>query len=386
MQEKVLKLHLKALNSMVKLDNNQQAFFALVRAGLWEQNVQLSQPEEISFKEVYRLAEEQSVMGLVAAGIEHVQDVKVPQKIALSFVGVALQLEQRNIFMNERVASIIQLLQKHNINAILLKGQGVAQCYEKPLWRSAGDIDFLLSEKDYENSKAILFPQASSVESEYTSEKHIGMNISGVEVELHGTFHTRLSARIDSFIDTVQKETTEGNEYRIWNIDETGVRLPSPNNDIIFLFTHIIKHFYIEGIGIRQICDMSRFLWKYHRILNHELLENRLRTMGLMTEWKAFAAFAVDYLGMPVDAVPLYDASKRWKGKADGICAFVMETGNFGHNRATQYSNNYAASKLRSGMRKIKDFGNHARLFPADSIKFFFHFMREGIGNVTRGE
>ena len=34
----------------------------------------------------------------------------------------------------------------------------------------------------------------------------------------------------------------------------------------------------------------------------------------------------------------------------------------------------------------IKDFGNHARLFPADSIKFFFHFMREGIGNVTRGE
>lgn len=52
---------------------------------------------------MYRFAQEQSVVGLVAAGLEHVQDVKVPQNVALSFAGATLQLEHRNKAMNEFV-------------------------------------------------------------------------------------------------------------------------------------------------------------------------------------------------------------------------------------------------------------------------------------------
>ena len=71
-------------------NNNQQAFLALVRAGLWEREAQLSQYGKVDFMEIYRLAEEQSVVGLVAAGIEHVQDIEVPREVALSFAGSAL--------------------------------------------------------------------------------------------------------------------------------------------------------------------------------------------------------------------------------------------------------------------------------------------------------
>ena len=47
----------------------QSAFFALLRAGLWEKEVQLLPYGEIDYSEVMRLAEEQSVVGLIAAGI-----------------------------------------------------------------------------------------------------------------------------------------------------------------------------------------------------------------------------------------------------------------------------------------------------------------------------
>ena len=70
----------------MKHNNNQKAFL-LVRAGLWETEARLARFEPIDFMEVYRLAEEQSVVGLVAAGIEHVEDIKVPQDCALSFAG-----------------------------------------------------------------------------------------------------------------------------------------------------------------------------------------------------------------------------------------------------------------------------------------------------------
>lgn len=142
----------------MKLDSNQQAFFALVRAGLWETEVRLSKFSQTDFNEVYRLAEEQSVMGLVAAGIEHLTDVKVPQQAALAFVGSTLQLEQRNNAMNVFVAKLIEQLRENDIYALLVKGQGLAQCYEKPLWRVSGDVDMLLSDVDYQRAKELLLP------------------------------------------------------------------------------------------------------------------------------------------------------------------------------------------------------------------------------------
>lgn len=64
----------------MQLDNNQQAFLALVKAGLWEKQVQLSSIGEIDFDDILRIADEQAVTGLVTAGAEHVADVKIPQE------------------------------------------------------------------------------------------------------------------------------------------------------------------------------------------------------------------------------------------------------------------------------------------------------------------
>ena len=50
------------------VNNNQQAFFELLRAGLWEKAARLSAFDSVDYERVNRLAQEQSVVGLVAAG------------------------------------------------------------------------------------------------------------------------------------------------------------------------------------------------------------------------------------------------------------------------------------------------------------------------------
>ena len=64
-------------------DVNQRAFLELVKSGLWDKEIQLSSFGTIDFTEIYRLAEEQSVTGLVTSGIEQITDVKVPQTVVL---------------------------------------------------------------------------------------------------------------------------------------------------------------------------------------------------------------------------------------------------------------------------------------------------------------
>ena len=378
----------------MQLDNNQKAFFELVKAGLWpdaeskeglarrpEGESQLRTQgftESVDWEGVYQLAAEQSVVGLVLAGIEKTNTNRPPQELLLQWIGEVQMIEQQNKAMNEFVAKLIEKLRKEDVYAILVKGQGIAQCYERPLWRSSGDVDLLLSDTNYEKAKRVLLSLAIEVDTEYKSLKHLGMTMTGgFVVELHGMIHSRLSKRIDRVIDEVQKDVFFGGNVRSWDNKGTQVFLPAPNNDVIFIFTHILKHFYIGGIGLRQICDWCRLLWTYRSKLDLRLLESRIKRMGLMTEWKAFGAFAVDYLGMPAEAMPFYDS--RYKGKGERILELVLETGNFGHSREIKRSRNFVVGKTQAAWFKMGDFARHAKLFPLDSMKFYCHYLVDGI-------
>ena len=371
----------------MSLDNNSKVFFELLRAGLWEKEARLSQYKDIDYSAIYKLAGEQSVVGLITAGLERVIDVKIPKEVILQFVGSTLQIEQQNRSMNEFIERLIARLHKEEVNAVLVKGQGIAQCYENPLWRSSGDIDLLLSDSNYDNAKKVLMPLATEVETEYTSFKHVGMTIGGWVVELHGTLHSRLSGRVDRVIDEAQEDVFYGGNVRSWDNGGTQVLLPSPDNDVIFVFTHILHHFFFEGIGLRQICDWCRLLWRFKNSLNRELLESRIRKMGLMTEWKSFAAFVVKWLGMPAGAMPLYFCDSRWVRKADRICSFVLEVGNFGHNQRRDYKGmSYLRRKFVSACGRFSDMLRHFRVFPKDSIVFFGGVLRSGLHAAVRGE
>lgn len=298
----------------MQLSNNQQAFLALMRAGLWEKGTQLSNFVDLDYNEILRLSGQQSVVGLVAAGIEHVVDVKLPQGVSLQFVGQAIQLEQRNSAMNSFISFLVEKMRHEDIYTLIVKGQGVAQCYERPLWRSSGDIDFLLSDTNYAKAKEYLLPISSCNRHEACYSKHLGMTIESWNVEIHGTLRTGLSTSVDKAIDDVQRDVFYGGNVRSWNNGGVQVFLPSPDNDVFFVFTHFIKHFYKEGMNLRQVCDWCRLLWTFRDKINRELLKKRLEKSGLMNEWKGFASLAVDSLGMPQDSMPFYDSSYKNKG------------------------------------------------------------------------
>ena len=366
---------------MKKRYNNVEAFFALLRAGLWEQDVNLLPYGKIDFSAIYNLAEEQSVIGLVAAGLENVVDTKVPQKDALTFVGTALQLEQRNSAMNRFVGELIVKLRAKDIYALLVKGQGIAQCYERPLWRACGDVDLFLNKEDYEKAKSYFSKNASIVEDENTKRQHVAYDIDGWEVELHGTLYGELTDKIDRGLDRIQYEIFVSSNVRSWMNGNTQVFLPNVDCDVIIIFTHFLKHFFRGGIGLRQICDWCRLLWTYRDKLNVRLLEKILREMRLLTEWKAFGALAVDFLGMPMEAMPFYSSSVIWSRKAKHILSIILETGNFGHNLSNSYYNKYPylVTKAISFWRHTLDGLRLLFIFPVDSLKLWGRMIKMGM-------
>jgi hypothetical protein len=304
------------------------AFFALVKAGLWSDgNQEIRIDGTTDWNEVYELTQEQSVLGLVLAGLEH-PDIKPPKELLLQWIGEVQLIEHRNKAMNQFIEKLVVKMREADIYTLLMKGQGIAQCYERPLWRISGDVDFFLSNDNYEKAKRFLLPLSSGNKPERLYSKEMGLRIYSWYVEVHGTLRTGLSTRIDKAIDSVQNDVFYGGSVRSWVNGKTQIFLPAPDNDVFFVFTHFIKHFYKEGgVSIRQLCDWCRLLWTYKNSLNHELLESRIRKAGLMSEWKSFAALAVEYLGMPINAMPLYASDEKWKKKGKKVVAFILKGG-----------------------------------------------------------
>ena len=330
-------------------ENTRKAFLELVKAGLWGNgNPDIRIDETTDWQEVYRLATEQSVPGLVLDGLEH-SDVKPPQLLLLQWIGEVQMTEQRNKAMNQFVAELVEKMRAADIYSILVKGQGVAQCYEKPLWRPSGDVDLLLSEVNYKKAKELLLPLSSSNKNEERYSQHLGMSIGQWYVEIHGSLRTGLSVIVDKEVDAAQDSVYIGGNVRSWDNNGTLVSLPAPTEDVFLVFTHFIKHFYKEGMSLRQLCDWCRLLWTYRESLNYELLESRITKSGLMGEWMAFYNLANRYLGMPDLNSRLMAHNSRFDKKAEKLMEFIL--GGYSEN-------------------KIKDTLQIAKIFPWKALRY----------------
>lgn len=372
----------------MKLNNSQDVFLLLLRAGLWEKDVCLSTAEAIDIEELYQIAQEQSVIGLIAGGLEHAKEYNVSQNCVLQIIGQALQLEQKNTSMNSFIGALIDKMRGDGIYTLLIKGQGVAQSYEKPLWRVCGDIDFLLSNDNYQKAVSFLRPLSTHSDEENAYTQHLALSIENWEVELHGTMRTGLWKHLDKVLDGIKNDIFYCGNVRSWMNGNTQVFLPRADEDVVYVFAHILQHFYKEGVGLRQICDWVRLLWTFKDSIDDKLLERRVRDMGAMTEWKVFACLAVQYLGMPVETMPFYDNAPKWQNKADKLLSYILSTGNFGHKRDQSFrqSNSVVERKAKMFWHITKDSARQFAIFPLDSIKMWLIMMKTGTRVLLSGK
>ena len=89
-----------------------RAFFAIVKAGLWEQSVRLNDyldnTKRLNIAELNRLANEQSLSGIVAVGLEQVQDVRMAIEDMLPIMEASLSIKAANTAMDAFIAKLFE--------------------------------------------------------------------------------------------------------------------------------------------------------------------------------------------------------------------------------------------------------------------------------------
>ena len=362
-------------------------FFALLRSGLWNEV-----PERAPFaggtdwEALHDLAFRQTVAPLVTDGINRLPKELLPAEPERldPFLRDLMATANRNRVLDAFVPKLFDALA--GIPVVLVKGQSLALDYPDPERRQPGDIDLLLLPSSYEAAKDILLPKATTVLDEEKEIWHQGMRFRSVEVEIHGSISTLMSRKLDRKLAALLEEQFDGRPFPVVSIGGAEIPVPDADFNAVYIFVHFLQHYWSGGVGLRQLVDWMTFVSVHKRDIHPVVLEVRLRDLGLLQLWKVFTGFAQEYLGCPVEKLPL--AAAPDPGKNARIWRYIRRCGNFGKNvDRSRGEESYLVRKVHSLWRLVvADRLRHFRVFPQESVRFFLGAFGYGLQRLAKGE
>lgn len=355
------------------------ALLTLLRAGLWEKK-----PDDLSvfplsgedWSRVYHQAQRQTVTGIVYRGLCLLPDRFLPSELLLPrWVAAADIIERKSRRMNSALRGLYEVFRKNNLHPILLKGQGVASLYEHPLLRECGDIDFYFP-KEEEAERSVSLVRDMGCQIQYKADGSLYYCWNGIVVE----HHSRLFDLTNPFIQEFLKKTEQTYGYHSVSLSpdqNMKIPVPSPLLNFFLLNTHIMKHVFGWGIGLRQLCDMARACYCFHDSINPYETRSLYHKTGIEKWSRLLHSFLQDYLGLSPECLPY----KEKRISSQPLLEIIMRGGNFG-----QYASGRGDTSQSTWKRKLhtsRSFLHNARFSYRYAPKeAFWTFMNLLIGQI----
>ena len=237
-----------------------QLYFSFIKGTLKQDLQRLPEWDTIDWNRFCSFSQQQAVLGVVFEGIERINP-NIPRELLLQWLALSEQIKQRNILMNRRAVEVTKVFAEAGFRSCILKGQGNNLQYPNPYVRNSGDIDIWI---DAPRKEITAFVKSRCPEAE-DGEHHILFPIfKDVVVEAHYTPCNsnvpKYNKHMQGFFRTYADEQFT-NQVRL--PDSKGiVYIPTPEFNVIYQLSHIMSHFFVEGIGLRQFVD-------YYYVLKH---------------------------------------------------------------------------------------------------------------------
>ena len=222
--------------------------------------------KEADWKELYRIAQKQCLVGVLFDGIKKLptEHVGMKKELLLQWMAESQMLEKANVRLNDAAIQVSEWFRKKGFRTCILKGQGNALIYPNPYSRTPGDIDIWVEGGD---KRVISFVRSISPH-EKACYHHIEFpSYKGVEVEVHYRpsfllcfWHNR---KLQKYYERVKEEQFS---HRVMLGKQGEIAIPTVEFNLIFQLTHIYAHLMNEGIGLRQLLDYYYVLCDFYKV------------------------------------------------------------------------------------------------------------------------
>lgn len=304
-----------------------ELFFSLLRRATGSRDVIPTTISAKEWDEVFELAKQQALVGIIFCAIEKLDPAqRPPRQMLLKWWSIAEQIKQRSQLLKETARQVEQCFAKDGFRGTILKGVGMAALYPEPLYRTPGDIDIWL---DAEREDIVTYVRKHK-ENPFVIYHHVDfVEVNGVSIEVHFTPSYFSDFRTNNRFQQYVREQRLLQMEHTTVLDGVGeVHTPTLAFNRVYVLSHIYRHLFDEGVGLRQLLDY------YYVLCQGFTDEEREETMRVLRhlKMKRFVAAVMwvlkEVFGMEERYVLTAPNEKDGRFLLDEI----MIAGNFGHH------------------------------------------------------
>lgn len=236
-------------------------FFILLQVSLGKAESFPSVLTTEEWEQLYRLAVEQSLVGVLYDGLQRLPSHQMPPKeLIRKWFRDTNAIERKYMQMSQLTLSVMRRFEADGYRVCLLKGIGNSLNYPNPKVRQCGDVDVWI---DASAATAIRYVHRYRPGSKalYHNVEMSVNNILGVDV------HYRPSYLYNFLGDRrLQRYFGQWKEEQFCHKVDIGngelVSVPTRLFNLVYLVCHFNHHLFNEGIGLRQLIDFYYVMLK----------------------------------------------------------------------------------------------------------------------------
>ena len=281
--------------------------------------------KDADWKVMYTIAKKQALIGVLFHGIKQLPKELAPDAgLLMQWMGMVQKIRQQNIRMFLDSAKVCKNFKQAGFRCCILKGQGNALLYPDPYMRTSGDIDIYL-----DGGRNRVMQYINKVcPNQVMRYHHVDFPVMKTAIEVHFTpsymffpVHNR----------RMQKWFKEVMDLQCSNVvtlpDGYGeITVPTTSFNVIYILSHLYRHVFTEGIGLRQLIDYYFVLINDELLVIRDSLQRELKYLGLWKFAQAVMYVLYETLGLPEEKMiaPIDVNEGRF------LLAEIMQGGNFG--------------------------------------------------------
>ena len=237
--------------------------------------------KEVDWKELYAIAQKQALLGVLFYGIPRLPKELAPeQKLLMQWMVMAEIIRKQNIRLFQDSVKVCKNFENKGFANCILKGQGNALLYPDPYMRTPGDIDIYLAG----GRKRVMQYINKVCPNQVMRYHHVDFPVMKTAIEVHFTpsymFFPVHNRRMQKWFEEVMGEQCN---HRVSLPDGYGeIHVPQVSFNVIYILSHLYRHIFTEGIGLRQLLDYYFVLVKWHTDLTN--LTDPYKSLPQMTQ------------------------------------------------------------------------------------------------------
>lgn len=321
----------------------QKIFFDFLRFSIGSAKEIPGSLKEVDWKKLYAIAQKQALLGVLFYGIQRLPKELAPeQKLLMQWMVMAEQIRKQNIRLFQDSVKVCQNFENEGFANCILKGQGNALLYPDPYMRTPGDIDIYLAG----GRKRVMQYINKVCPNQVMRYHHVDFPVMKTAIEVHFTpsymFFPIHNSRMQKWFKEVMGEQCN---HRVSLPDGYGeIHVPQVSFNVIYILSHLYRHIFTEGIGLRQLLDYYFVLLKWHTDLTNltdsnkslpqmtqintdlDALRHKLKYLGLWKFAQAVMFVMKEVFGLSEDRMiaPMDEKEGRF------LLDEIMRGGNFG--------------------------------------------------------